>query len=442
MKATIDLRSTWTVLILAVVVAAASADDRRVDKSALVIMTFNAEFLWDGVAPEEGSADFPWKGSQTEAETHMAKVAAVIIAQNPDILNLVEVENLDALTTLNDKFLAHRGYRPYLAQGADTATGQDVALLTRIDPEAGAILYDNRKGHAGNLQKSVSKNYVAKFKIDQTPFALVGLHFLSQPNNQARRLQREAQADAIRSVAVELREAGYPPIILGDFNDYDGSPDSIDHINSTPVTSVLTLLRQLNVSDAQDDLLNAASFVPQTLRYTAFWDKNENGQVDPPGEFSSIDHILLPKELAQKVQTVEIPHTYDPREVTDHFPVVLRLKLAPNGPSSSAGVRIFNLLPNPPGDESINEAVTLKNLGTTPASLAGWKLQDLAKKAWVLDSVGTIGPGESKTIQRRGQPMALNNGGDTIDLVDPQGVIVQTVTYPATPEDELVFPSN
>ena len=30
-------------------------DDRRSDKSRLTIMTFNAEFLWDGVDPEEGS---------------------------------------------------------------------------------------------------------------------------------------------------------------------------------------------------------------------------------------------------------------------------------------------------------------------------------------------------------------------------------------------------
>jgi hypothetical protein len=43
-------------------------------------MTFNGEFLWDGVDPEEGSADFPWKGSQTEAEDHMCRLAEVIIS--------------------------------------------------------------------------------------------------------------------------------------------------------------------------------------------------------------------------------------------------------------------------------------------------------------------------------------------------------------------------
>ena len=38
--------------------------------------------------------------------------------------------------------------------------------------------------------------------------------------------------------------------------------------------------------------------------------------------------------------------------------------------------------------------------------------------------------------------MALNNGGDTIDLIDPSGVIVQTVTYPRVEEDEVVTVAN
>lgn len=93
------------------------AADRRNDPGRLVIMTLNAEFLWDGVQPEEGRANFPWKGSQTEAEDHMRKVADLIIRSNPDIVNLVEVENLDALRIFNDKFLVGRGYKPYLVEG-------------------------------------------------------------------------------------------------------------------------------------------------------------------------------------------------------------------------------------------------------------------------------------------------------------------------------------
>ena len=66
-------------------------------------MTFNAEFLWDGVEPEEGQVNFAWKGSKDESEERMSEIAQVIIQSNPDIINLVEVEGLTALKTLNDK---------------------------------------------------------------------------------------------------------------------------------------------------------------------------------------------------------------------------------------------------------------------------------------------------------------------------------------------------
>lgn len=128
------------------VVPALEAEDRRTAPCGLSVMTLNAEFLWDGVEPEEGQVSFPWKGSQTEAEDHMRRVAEVIARSNPDIVNLVGVENLAALTTFNTKFLGDRGYRPYLVTGRDTFTGQDVGLLTRVDPEGNAVQRDDRKG--------------------------------------------------------------------------------------------------------------------------------------------------------------------------------------------------------------------------------------------------------------------------------------------------------
>lgn len=420
------------------------AEDRRTVPCRLSVMTLNAEFLWDGVAPEEGQADFPWKHSQTEAEDHMRKVAEVIIRSNPDVINLVEVENLNALTVFNTKFLAGRGYLPYFIQGTDTFTGQDVVLLTRIDPENNVIQRDDRKGRAGTVMKAVSKNYYAKVVVDNTSMSVIGLHFLAFPLHQGRRLEREAQADAIRTLGRELRGQGHFLVILGDFNDYDGDPASRDHIDSMPITNVLSSIRGMDPADASDDLTNAAQFVPKAQRYTAFHDANQNDLVDPPRELTSIDHVLLSPELAAKVELVEMPHQHDPREVTDHFPVVVRLKLCdgPTGPPSAGFVRITSLLPNPPGDDTQNEEASLKNLGGQAVSLVGWKFRDLAGRIWSLDMVGTLQPGEERVIHRQGQPMALNNSGDTIELVDAGGTVVQSITYSAVVEGEVVTPGN
>ena len=45
--------------------------------------------------------NFSWKDSKSEAEDHMAEVAQLIMHSNPDIVNLVEVEGLDALKAFN-----------------------------------------------------------------------------------------------------------------------------------------------------------------------------------------------------------------------------------------------------------------------------------------------------------------------------------------------------
>jgi hypothetical protein len=178
-------------------------------------MTINTYFMWDGVEPEEGSdqIDIPWRHSQQEAEEHMAAIAEVIARANPDIVNLVEIENEAALTTLNDRFLAGRGYRPYFVQGGDTFTGQDVGLLTRVDPEGDQILFDDREGQSGNVRKSVSKNYNAVITVGDTKILLVGRWVCTSWRNRtgrtagsnARRRPTRSARSCWRSVAPAAR---------------------------------------------------------------------------------------------------------------------------------------------------------------------------------------------------------------------------------------------
>jgi hypothetical protein len=98
-----------------------------------------------------------------------------------------------------------------------------------------------------------------------------------------------------------------------------------------------------------------------------------------------------------------------------------------------------SLLPNPVGDELEDEAVTVRNTGSTSVSVVGWTLRDPTGKTWSLASLGSIPAGASRTIRRQNQPMALNNGGDTVMLVSPNGAIVQTFTYQAVADGQTVI---
>jgi len=103
-------------------------------------------------------------------------------------------------------------------------------------------------------------------------------------------------------------------------------------------------------------------------------------------------------------------------------------------PQDDNRIRMVSLLPNPPGDERQDEAITLRILGTTAVDLSGWIVRDRAETAWVLDALGSLPAGAEVTIQRLGQPMGLNNNGDTVSLISPSGEVIQTVTYSSTTE--------
>lgn len=91
-----------------------------------------------------------------------------------------------------------------------------------------------------------------------------------------------------------------------------------------------------------------------------------------------------------------------------------------------ANLRIASAIPNPAGtDGSGREEITIRNLGSNTVSLTGWKIQDDDGNSFSLS--GSISGGGTNTFNPPGN--ILNNTGDTFSLVNPQGMIVHTVSY-------------
>jgi len=101
-------------------------------------------------------------------------------------------------------------------------------------------------------------------------------------------------------------------------------------------------------------------------------------------------------------------------------------------------LRIVSMIPDPQGEDFINEQITFRNVGSVAIDLAGWRVRDLAGNVWELDPLTSIAAGEDKTLVRAGASMSLNNGGDKIELVAPEGTVVQSVTYNKVSQDEVV----
>jgi exonuclease III len=312
-------------------------EDRRSDKSKLRLIQYNVEWLFvdyysSAKCPGTGC---PWV-NQSEALTHMDYVAKVVKQLNPDLINFCEVEGCDELNMLKDK-LNDNSYTPYLKKGTDTSTGQNVGMLTRIDPAVNLyrteLKYNypipgSKCGYTGSVgSQGVSKHYITEFKFNGYNIAFIAAHFLAIPTDPSRCAQREAQASVLQNTIFSYVNKGYEVIMLGDFNDYDA--EVMDVNNHKPTSRVLDILKG-NQGDLSGlyQLYNIAEEITQNERFSDWYDSDNNCKTASSNDYSMIDHILVTDAIRKNVYNAFIYHGYDEycgKYDSDHYPVVIDL---------------------------------------------------------------------------------------------------------------------
>jgi len=301
------------------------------------IMQYNVEwFFIDYFAASNCPGDgCSWK-NVSEAKTHLETVSKLITELNPDIVNFCEVEGCDELNQLVASIGQASGYKSYLKKGTDTATGQNVGMLTRIDPNINLFRTEEKMeypisgskcGYTGQSKLSgVSKHYFTEFKFYGHNILFVGAHFVAFPTDSSRCAQREAQAQLLQNVIYEYIVKGYEIIVLGDFNDFDG--DIMDANNNKPTSHVLDIMKgKFGTHADKYELKTAEEKIPQNKRFSDWWDKNKDC-VSVPTEFSLIDHILITPFLNDKIKKAYIYHGYTESCGTynsDHYPMIIEL---------------------------------------------------------------------------------------------------------------------
>ncbi len=344
----------------------AKADRRSAANASLTtltVATWNVEFLFDGINPESSLS--PFKDSSSSgglnpmaATAHINEVAEVLRVVNADVVNLLEVEDCSVVQTLvgllNTPSPAPGGggYRGYLRQGTDYSTGQDAALLTRLDPQedlsrtsltaafpvAGSDCHFHDTGSQG-----VSKHYMTRIKVADfaKDIVLIGAHFRAFPTEPEACARREAQAMVIRQLVQQALSDGHHVVVMGDLNDFDPDVKVADGVANSPTSNVLRLLRDVDASVPGDELFNVAGanenapssssspLVPINERYTAWHDSNGDGaDTGLPSERGLIDHVLVSRCLRWAVTAVTIPRSFSPVSgASDHFPVKLAIDL-------------------------------------------------------------------------------------------------------------------
>ena len=311
-----------------------SFEDRRKDKNTLRLVQYNVEW---GFVDYYSAMDCPGDGctwhTVSDSQTHLSYVANAVKNLQPDIINFCEVEGCDELNILKEQL--DSTYMPYLKKGTDTSTGQNVGMLTRIDPLVSLyrseekISYPISGTKCGTTTSSgtsgVSKHYITEFAFGGMNVAMIGTHLLAIPTDPSRCVQREAQAQVLQNIVSSYIKKGYEVILMGDMNDYDA--EVLDLNSYTPTSRVLDIMKGL---DGQQNgtyvLTNIAYRIAQSERYSDWWDSDNNCDTNSQKDLSMIDHILVTSKINNKIVNAFIYHGYKEycgKWNSDHWPVVI-----------------------------------------------------------------------------------------------------------------------
>jgi len=292
-------------------------------------MQYNVEWLF---VDYYSASDCPGNGcswkNKNDAIKHIDYISTIIRQLQPDILNLCEIEGCDELSMLSNSTL----YKPYSVKGKDSSTGQNVGVLTLIDPITNLYRNDDRAnypisgstcGYTGEPGDSgVSKHYITEYKINGLNIAMIGAHLVAFPTDPARCAQREAQAQILQNIISTFISKKIEVVVMGDFNDFDG--EVLDSNNNKPLSSVLDIIKGKKGTSSYE-LISVAEKIEKSERYTDWWDQNKNCN-STSTEFSMIDHILVTPVLFDKITNAFVYHEYQEYCGTfnsDHYPVIV-----------------------------------------------------------------------------------------------------------------------
>jgi endonuclease/exonuclease/phosphatase family metal-dependent hydrolase len=300
-----------------------------VSGTEVTIVTFNSRWLFDGLNETYRNAP----QTREIADAHLMDVANLLRPYDADIIALQEIEDYNMLKRLAD--LLGGSYELLFVQG-NCPTGQDVGILSRypvldFGRTDETVSFPIEGSGLSCLSGSVGvvKNLWANLDVEGTRVTIITTHLLAYTEDCNQAIQREAEAIALRNMANDVGLAnGREIILLGDLNDYDNMVP--DRRGSESMSIALKLLKDLDPDTPGDELVSTSELLSQSERYTAWWDRDQDG-VDNAGDWKTqIDFILVSPGLFESITEVWIDHASPAGAVSDHWPTIVTLDLPPS----------------------------------------------------------------------------------------------------------------
>jgi len=125
----------------------------------------------------------------------------------------------------------------------------------------------------------------------------------------------------------------------------------------------------------------------------------------------------------------------EPEPEPETQPTAEQRKEEPTPISYPSGILINELVPSPEGKDELEEWLELKNTNNQEVDISGWKIQDTigSTKTYIFPEATKIKAQGYLVLTRPVSKITLNNSGDGLQLIQPNGNIIDTVTYEKAP---------
>ena len=356
---------TYTLLPENVPVATGSPAARAVPAPSadeLTVGSLNLERFFDAEADGEGTTLTP---AAFAARLAKASLAIRALFRSPDVLAVVEVEDLATLRALAARISADAlaagapdpAYQSFLEEGNDPGgidvgflVASRVSVLSVVQEGKGATFVDPTTGSAATLNDRPPLVLTARCAAPDgadVVFTVVANHLrslndsdLDSTTGRRVRAKRQAQAEFLAALLARLQAgaAGAPLLAVGDFNAFevsDGLVDVIGTARGAPAPADQVVVgRSVDLVDPDlVDLCAVDALVPPSERYSYVFD----------GNAQLLDHALASAATLPRVAGVafarlgaDFPESMRadaarPERLTDHDGLVVRLRLSDAG---------------------------------------------------------------------------------------------------------------
>jgi len=393
----------------------------------------------------------------------MENLEETIDRLDADVIGLQEIDDIDALDLL---FPESHWIRIIDDQSGNS---QDLAMVVRrnslgvvgVSPSIATIdagpehfLCEDESNTFFPVKRDVLTIGLEVLETGDT-FTLMVVHTKSRFERAAGkgRATNDPRREGASKILIQKLDAlfdGQPVAILGDFNDNPddrslniletGDPDAPGGAENNEGPFMINLTEALMLDDHVSHGLNSLNIDGDTLNTTDPGSRERNNIFRGTNEHTGdilFDQILVSPTLRSHYivdSCMVFNHPSATRgnsstRASDHVPVIAEFVFFTDDDfdDEEIGLTIASLLPNPDGEDAGNEQITISNSSSTSLSLTGFVLRDRA--GHTLDISGSLSGGASKTITLSSGQIPLNNSGDEIELIDPDGNIIEIVSY-------------